>query len=236
MEVRDAMTTPVITAEPHTSVAALAQLLLDRRIGGVPVVDAGGHVIGVVSESDLMLRAKSPRSPSPSWDLIVGPGSQAETYLKEHSETVAGLMTKPPVCVSETMPLGEAVALMCDLAINRLPVVRDGKLAGILTRADVLRVLVAGRGRSTMGANRPLTDAEIVVAVREALAVQPWAQVDLLGVEVSHGIVRLSGVVMAEPVVRGIEQLVRDVAGVRAVECRLEVLPPLSLIVSPALD
>jgi CBS domain-containing protein len=142
MKAADIMTREVVTVGPDTSVAEIAALLHENRITAVPVVDAERHVLGIVSEGDLLGRppAGSPRG----WWLrlfderaVLLEEIATARHLKAHD-----VMTRPAVTVVEDTPVDVLASLMRRRRVKRLPVLRDGKLAGLVSRADVLDALV----------------------------------------------------------------------------------------------
>jgi CBS domain-containing protein len=155
MRAMDVMTTKVITVDPNTSVQALAALLSERGISGVPVVDSDNRVIGIVSEGDLLHRVETgtERRPEPvtgrrrSWclDAIASNQDLARDYVKSHGRTVKDVMTPDVISVADTTELGEIAMLLETKRINRVPVVRDGKLVGIVSRANLVRALAAAK-------------------------------------------------------------------------------------------
>jgi CBS domain-containing protein len=163
MRALDVMTTDVITVDPNTSVRALATLLSERGISGVPVVDSDNRLIGVVSEGDLLHRVETQteRLPEPvsgrrrSWWLhaIASDQDLARDYVKSHGRTVNDVMTPGVISVTDTTELAEIAMLLETKRIKRVPVVRDGKLVGIVGRANLVRALVAT-------SSEPATDAD----------------------------------------------------------------------------
>ncbi len=156
MNASDVMTTNVIAASPDTSVTTLARLLLDNRISAVPVVDDDGRVVGIVSESDLLGRPSS-RSLRGWWLRLF----DEETLCLEELATAKQLkardvMTRQVVSVSDQMPLELIASLLHRLSLKRVPVVRDGKLVGIVSRADLLDALVRGGQQSASEASARL--------------------------------------------------------------------------------
>ncbi|MBI3969354.1 MAG: CBS domain-containing protein [Chloroflexi bacterium] len=228
MQVKDAATTAVHAVRPYTKLGEILQLLLEQNISGVPVVEDDGTVVGVVTETDLIQRIKTPAAASIWWHITMEPTPGAQKYLKEHGHTAEELMSCPPICVTEELPLGDAVALMYSHRINRLPVVRGGRLVGVLTRADVLRALVSGARIDSAERALRAGDAEIEAAVRRALYAQPWVPLADLRVEAVDGRVRLRGTVPNEVIARAMERLTRDIPGVGAVDSDLTTIAPRS--------
>jgi CBS domain-containing protein len=151
MRAMDVMTSEVISVNPDTSVQALAALLCERGISGVPVVDADNRVIGIVSEGDLLHRVETgterrkeePTGRRRSWwlDAIVSDRELARDYVRSHARTVRDIMTRDVVSVGDTTELADIAVLLETRRIKRVPVVRDGKLVGIVSRANLVRAL-----------------------------------------------------------------------------------------------
>jgi len=151
MRAMDVMTTDVITVDPETTVQALATLLAERGISGAPVVDASGRLVGIVSEGDLLHRAeigtaRRHRERRRSWWLDHFAAELARDYVKSHGRTVKDIMTRDVVTVTEDTDLGEVAALLEAKRIKRVPVTRDGKVIGIISRANLVRALAATKG------------------------------------------------------------------------------------------
>jgi CBS domain-containing protein len=147
----DVMTTDVITVDPDTTVQALATLLAERGISGVPVIDASGRLVGIVSEGDLLHRAEigtahRHRERRRSWWLDHFAADLAREYTKSHARAVKDIMTGDVVAVAEDTDLGEVAALLEAKRIKRVPVVRDGEVVGIISRANLVRALGATKG------------------------------------------------------------------------------------------
>jgi CBS domain-containing protein len=151
MRAMDVMTTDVITVNPDTTVQDLAKLLAERGISGTPVVDAGGQLVGIVSEGDLLHRAEigtahRHRERRRSWWLDHFASEAAREYVKSHGRTVNDVMTPNVVTVSEDTDLAEVAALLEARRIKRVPVLRDGRIVGIISRANLVRALGATKG------------------------------------------------------------------------------------------
>ena len=151
MRAVDVMTTEIISVGPDTSVQALAALLSERGISGVPVVDAENRVVGIVSEGDVLHRVETgterrlerrTRGRRSWWlDAVASDRELARDYVKSHARTVRDIMTRDVVAVSDTAELADIAMLLETKRIKRVPVVRDGKLVGIVSRANLVRAL-----------------------------------------------------------------------------------------------
>lgn len=143
---REIMTREVVTAGPEDSVEDLARLLAEKRIGGVPVVDDQGRVLGVVTQSDLLKRTREPTLPLALniLDLhlfLETPARFRQRLEKLLGTTVRQVMSSPAITVSPDTPVSELARLMEDKGIHTLPVVEEGKLVGIVGKLDLIRVL-----------------------------------------------------------------------------------------------
>ena len=145
MQARDVMTSPVVSARPDMSAREVAKLLLDNRISAVPVVDEAGVPIGMVSEGDLIGRGVSEREARREWWLeMLAEGTRlSPTFLDSVQTTVRQVMVAPVVTVGEDAPISEVARLLEAHRIKRVPVVRDGRVVGIVSRANLLRTLAA---------------------------------------------------------------------------------------------
>jgi len=142
MKVGNFMTTQVVTVRPDSSIGGAARLMMDCKISGLPVVDAEGHVVGVVTEHDLLRRPANGKGSRPHWlQLMVERGEIADSAAQFGEAKVEAVMTREPVTVTEETPIGEACRLMEERGFKRLPVLRGGKLVGIIARADLVRAL-----------------------------------------------------------------------------------------------
>ena len=143
MQVTEIMSSPVFEVTPDTSVARVIELMVGERISGLPVVDASGKVVGIVSEGDLIRRAEIGIATSRfNWlECLAAPPWLAERYALAHGSKVSDVMTTDVKTVSETASVPEAAQIMSRHGVKRLPVARDGQVIGIVTRADLVRAL-----------------------------------------------------------------------------------------------
>jgi len=178
MRVADVMTTDVITVRPETTLKEVAELLATRGISGAPVVDASGHVVGVVSEADILAKERKPRQQSRLAHLF-----GHETHDPKAEARIAGeAMTSPAVTITADRRIDAAAGLMLDRNVNRLPVLdREGLLVGIVTRADLVRAFV-------------LTDDQIEREIREEVLLHElWVNPEDFGLTVDRGEVTVTG-------------------------------------------
>jgi len=159
MRAMDVMTTNVITVEPNTSVQALATLLSERGIGGVPVVDRDNRLVGVVTEGDLLHRAETgterrvQRRRARWLDTFASDQEAARDYVKAHGRVVREIMTRDVISVGDTTELADIATLLETKRIKRVPVLRDGKLVGIVSRANLVRALAMTRSEPAIEAD-----------------------------------------------------------------------------------
>ena len=178
MRAMDIMTPNVITAGPETSVHALARLLLQHGISGVPVVDQQQQLVGIVSEGDLLHRTETGTDPRPvprrSWWLnaIAKKDDLTRDYIKSHGRKVKDIMTTDVVSVIPTTQLADLAVLLETKRIKRVPVVQDGKIVGIVSRANLVRALAAMKSESATNADAG--DREIRHKLLAELNRQEW--------------------------------------------------------------
>jgi len=203
MRVEDLMTRDVETTTPDTPLREAARVLARAGISGMPVVDHEGTVVGVVSEADILVKAggEAPGSRLLGWLLETDTGLED----KIRAETVGEAMSSPAVTITPERPVHEAAKLMSAEGINRLPVIDDGRLVGIVTRADVVRAFTR-------------TDAEIADEIeKEILRRTLWLEPGTVTVEVEDGAVRIEGQVASEADAELLPVFVSRVPGVVSV-------------------
>jgi CBS domain-containing protein len=219
MLARDIMSTPVISVESETPVLEIAALLVDRRISGVPVL-RDGRLVGMINEMELVHRheigTELHSAPAPWWARLFRADHTASQYVKAHAVKAKDVMLRTPVSVPEDAELSEIAVLFDSRRIRRLPVVRAGKLVGIITRADLVAALaVHAQIRPAEGAR---SDEEIRTALLAKLRLQPWWRPDWSNVTVTDGVVKFRGVVDTRDEKRAARVAAENVAGVRGVE------------------
>ncbi|MCG8355548.1 MAG: CBS domain-containing protein [Kiloniellales bacterium] len=226
MLARDIMTTKVVTVTPDTRVEDIARLLLDRGISAVPVLEADGSIVGVVSEGDLMRRPEAETERRPSWwlNLVTGPEERARDYIKAHGHTAADVMSRNVVSVAEDTPVGEIARILEKKRIKRVPVMRDGKLIGLVSRANLLHGLATHRNRisvTTSPDDRTIREQILALAAK-----QGWVSYGSLNVLVNDGVAELWGWVDSDEERKALLLAVQEVEGVRAIEDHLGSVAP----------
>ena len=216
----DVMTTQVVTVLPETSVREVARMLLINRISAVPVVDGNGRILGMLSEGDLMRRAETGTDERHSWWLSLVTDLRVEAFVKSHGLHAKDVMTREVISVSEETPLDEVATLLERRRIKRVPVVRDGKLVGIVSRANLLHGLVALRAGPTPSGG----DQGIRAAIIDAL-VKVGIPRHFLNVVVSNGVVHLWGAAQSESERDAVRIAAETTPGVKRIENHMFVLP-----------
>jgi len=227
MKARDVMTRNVITIAPDALVLEALRLMLQHKISGLPVVDGGGSVLGIVTEGDFLRRAEvDTERKRPRWlEFLVGSGPLARDYVRSHARRIDEVMTHDVETVTEEAQLGDVVSLMEKHRIKRVPVVRDGQIVGIVSRANLLRALASVAAEIPPG---PQSDEAIREGVLAELDRQSWGRGILINVIVRNGTVELWGTV-AEPDQRDAARVAAEtVPGVNAVKSHIVWIEPMS--------
>jgi CBS domain-containing protein len=227
MRCADVMTGRVISVAPDASILECIRLMLQHRISGLPVIDAAGSLVGIVTEGDFLRRVEAgTERKRPRWlEFIAGPGRLADEYVHSHGRKVAEVMSPEPVTISEDTPVEEVVRLMEERRIKRLPVMRGTKVVGIVSRANLLHALASVGREATPPAKDDRAIRERVLA---ELAKQPWAPRDLIDVTVRNAVVELWGVVTADHQREAAAVAAEKVPGVKKVVNHLAWIEPTS--------
>jgi CBS-domain-containing membrane protein len=222
MRAQDVMTTEVVTVSPKTTVAEIAALLIERRISAVPVLD-GERLVGIVSEGDLLRRPQTDTETgaSPWLTLLTGPGVVPERFSKVHGMTAREVMTRDVVTVTPETPLDEVASLLESRRIKRVPVVENGRLVGILSRANLLHGLVAARTAAAPAASGADLDRRIRAEVQGLLAKNSWLERNHMNLVVQDGVIHVWGIVRSEDHRKALHAGLRSLPGVRGVEDHL---------------
>lgn len=222
MKVKDIMTTDVISVRPETPVHEIAVLLADRRVSGVPVLTADGALVGVVTESDLIHRAEIGTEKKRKWWLrMVSDSNQlARDFTRSHGQHAQDVMARYVISTSEDASLADVADLMESQRVKRLPVMRDGKLVGMITRGDLVRALA--RAEITKSTKK-LDNATVYKAVHDRMMQQTWLNSSLINVSVNDGVASLSGFVESTDQRNALRVLAEETEGVTKVEDHLRV-------------
>ncbi|MDX3966903.1 MAG: CBS domain-containing protein [Bradyrhizobium sp.] len=215
------MTTNVISVGPDTDVRTVARRLIERRISAVPVVDHEDRILGIVSEGDLMRRPESDTERHPSWwlPLLAMPEEKARDYLKSHGLTAKDLMSRDVVTVAEDTPLVEVATLLVRHRIKRVPVVREGKIVGIVSRANLLHGLVAREAAPAATQDDAAIRQHVIDNAKKAGIDEGY-----INVVVAGGIVHIWGLVDSDAEKEAVRVAAETAPGVSAVENNVGVL------------
>jgi len=227
----DVMTQNVCTVAPETPVAEIASILLRRQISAVPVVTAAGQLVGIVSEGDLMRRPEIGTTRRVPWwlELLSTRSEMAADFVKAHGRVAQDVMTVNVVTVPETASLAEIASILEKRRIKRVPVVREGKVVGIVSRGNLLQGLAAGARKSP--SKTVVKDGELRESILARLKDQPWSNTFAINVVVTDGTVHLWGLVESEEERAAVRVVAEEVPGTRAVEDHLSIIRSLSYAV-----
>ena len=202
----------------------VAHLLLTNRISAVPIVDSDGKVVGIVSEGDLMRRAEAGTGRRRSWwlSLLTGKEVLAAQYVKEHSRKVADVMTRDVITATPDTPLQDIANILEKNSIKRVPIIKDGKMVGLVSRANLLQALASLRKQIEGGTPN---DTKIRETVVQRLNAEPWLRSSLINVIVQDGTVELWGIVDSPTEKKAVRVAAEETPGVRAVNDNLIIRP-----------
>jgi CBS domain-containing protein len=222
MQVADVMTRKVETVSPSTPVRDIVAKLIEHRISAVPVVDAQELLVGIVSETDLLHRRETGTEVRRPWwlDLFSDPDSRAEAFLKAHGRTAEEVMTRTLEVVDEDTPLDVAAKLMDERRVHRLPVVKEGRVVGIVARSDLIRSLIKRPETSERASGDDLAIKDQIERNAKSAGLTATGMVTVV---VHDGVVHLWGVAETAKERKAIEVAAAEVEGVREVDNRLAV-------------
>ena len=216
MRAIDVMVRDVVTVRPDTDVAEATKLLAEHDVSALPVLDQDGNLIGMLSEADLIHRAEIGTEKHRPWwlEAVTGATTLAEEFAKSHGKKVGEVMTAGVISVTEETPLSEIAALFERKRIKRVPVVKDGKLVGIVSRANLIQALASVVGRIDQNDE---TDRQIRLQLLSRLKDQKWTGFGERNVTVGNRIVHLWGLVGSEEEHKALLALAEGVPGVARV-------------------
>jgi CBS domain-containing protein len=233
MKAKDVMTRRIVSIAPDATVLQAARLMLQHHISGLPVVDASGTLVGILSEGDFLRRRETAteRRRSRWLEFLMGPGKIAAEYTHSHGEKVSEVMTDEARTVDEDTDLEAVVELMERHRIKRVPVMRAGKMTGILTRSNLMHAMVS-MARSETAA--PKGDADIRERLLSEIQAQDWAPAATVNPVVRNGVVELWGAIMDERQRAALQVAAENIPGVKAVKDHLVWIEPTSGMVIEA--
>lgn len=225
MRARDIMTTDPVTVPPDTPLEAVAALMAERHISGLPVVETDGRLVGLVTDGDLMRRlsAKEDKPASFFAALLGATADQALAYARAHGRRVRDVMSINLASVTEDATVEEVAHLLETKRIRRVPVLRDGRLVGVVSRADLLRAVMAPVGS---GAEQEASDPRIRREIYAAMREQPWISARFVFPMVKDGVVTFHGFLAGQEAMMALRVLAEGVAGVKEVTFDTVAPPP----------
>lgn len=227
MLVENVMRSPVLSVKASAPLKDAVAMMLAQGISGLPVVDDAGALVGMVTEGDLLRRGElGTEKKRPRWiEFFRGPGAAADAFVQSHGRTVGEVMSAEPVTIGPKAALGEAVELMAQRRIKRLPVVEGGRMVGIVARSDLVRALA----RMLPDAKAVESDDEAIRrAVEAELAKQSWAGKGMIRVHCNKGVVELSGMLLDERGRQAAKVVVENTPGVKGFDDQLVWVEPMS--------
>lgn len=222
MHAHEIMTRNVVTVGPTTPIRDVAQLMTTHRISGIPVVSADGTVVGIITESDLLRRSEIGTEAKRKWwmTFFSDPDSMAREYTKSHGLKAQDVMTRQVVSVAEDAELKEIADTLEGRKIKRLPVMRDGKLVGIISRADLVRAL--SKAPATVSA-APVADDALQRKLLEKMRAQDWLDGTYLNLSVRDGVAELRGFIGTSEQRRALRVLIEETNGIRQLDDQLTI-------------
>ena len=216
MRAIDVMVRDVVTVRPDTDVTEAIKLLAEHDVSALPVVGAGGNLVGVLSEADLIHRVEIGTEKRRPWwlEAVTGASTLAAEFAKSHGKKVGEVMTSGATSVSEDTSLSEIAALFERNRIKRVPVVKDGKLVGVVSRSNLVQALASVVGRIDQ---HDESDRQIRLELLSRLQEQTWTDFGSRNITVADGVVHLWGLVGSEAERKALLALAESVPGVSRV-------------------
>ena len=227
MKAKDIMSSRVVTVDSETPVGTIAEFLIKFHISAVPVIDDHNRVVGMVSEGDLMRRPEmGTDTRHHSWwlALLVERGDLAEEFVKSHGSKAGDIMTRDVITVDEEASIEEIAEILEKNQIKRVPVLRDGRLVGIVSRANIIQQLASGRKVKIVVSR---DDNDLRDEIEKMLNSQPWASSRTTAVTVNDGAVELWGFVGAQAERDASRVALEPISGIKSLEDHRGVRPPM---------
>ncbi len=216
MQAQDIMTRDVATVVPNMTVHDIAALLVEKRIGCVPVVSDNNDVVGIVTESDLLHREEIHTERKRKWwlELFLGAETQARDFVKTHGLRAEHVMSRVVTAVPPDANLADVAEILHTHSIRRVPVTKDGKLVGIISRADIVRALAQAKAPIPIST---VDNGTLQKAIQDEIKKQPWIDATYTNLMVRDGVVELMGFVESPDQQSALRVLVEGVPGVKEV-------------------
>jgi CBS domain-containing protein len=217
MDACDVMTTAVLTIQPSTSIEQIAELMTKRRVSGLPVVDADGRLLGIVTEGDLYRRADlgTERRGRGLLEMLLPAQPAAKEYVEARGTVASEVMTSEVIAAAPDTTLRQIADLFETKGFRRVPVLENGRLVGIVSRADLVRALAS---RKVGGVPAKLDDRQIRDLVLSEFRRLPFGLRSEGSVIVTDGVVHLWGFVPSDDEKNALRMAASGVPGVKSVE------------------
>jgi CBS domain-containing protein len=225
MKASDIMVSNVITIGANTSVREIADTLVKNRISAVPVVGEHGELLGIVSEGDLMRRVEAGTERHRSWwlEALASNEALAAEFVRSHARKVTDIMTRHVVTAKPDTPISDIASILEKNGIKRVPIVKDGKVVGIVSRANLLQALASAPKEAPAAPS--VDDVTLRAKIEALLKSQRWTNPWLLNVIVHDGTVELWGIVDSQAEKKAARVAAEVTPGVRAVNDNLIIRP-----------
>jgi len=216
MKAEEIMARDVLTVTPATTLDVAINLMLQRRVSGLPVVSDTGELVGIITEGDLLRRVETgtdTKRRSRLLEFLAGPGREASEFVHANSRQVGDLMTPSVISVATDATLDEVVDCMERHHIRRVPVVADGKVVGVVSRADLLRALAVKLNVLPVTGGE-MSDEDVENGLRAQLEASNWLSGTNIGINVKGGVVTLTGYIYDERTRKALIVAAQNAAGV----------------------
>jgi CBS domain-containing protein len=223
MKAKDVMTHCVVSIPPEAPILDAIARMLSHQVSGMPVINAQGQLVGMVTEGDFVRRAEiHTEAPERRWiELLLGPASSADDYARSHGRTVRDVMSPHVITVGEESPLAEVVRLMEEHSVKRMPVVDGDRVVGIVSRADLMVALAESLRESK---HAPERDESIRESIVTEMKRQTWCPLHAIKVTVRNGVVDIRGEIFDERQRRAVRVLIENCKGVRTLHDHLALI------------
>ncbi len=217
MLAREVMTSPVVTTTADAAITEIVDLMLTHQISALPVVDEDGRLVGIVSEGDLIQRDEIGTLPHRSWWLsALGTKAQlADEFIKSHGTSANSVMTVDVATASPDTPLAEIAEILERKRVKRVPILEDGKVVGIVSRANLLQALALQRGAAEDAPS--VEDRALRERFLETVKQEPWTNGAHLNVIVKQGVLYLWGQVRSQKEREALVLAAKETPGVKDV-------------------
>ena len=229
MRIKDIMTSRVVSVTETTPLSEAITLMVLDKVSGLTVLDGIGQLVGILSEGDLLRRVElgSGSTDGSWWSWLVSSRGMAETYRRTNGRQVSDVMTRTPITIGENETLNDAARLMQKHRIKRLPVMRESRLVGLLSRMDFVKVL--GQFIAPAYEEAAISDGEIKTRILAEIAHQDWSKNCELEIAVGGGRVTLKGIVPSQDHLSSVGVAAENVPGVMSVINQLSVSEPICI-------